>query len=114
MLLENIKIFWGYPTFSGLMVGQLCLGESITDLLGILCLFRAYGRPTLLGEILADSCPTLRGVEVSWVHSSAELTLVPRRTERLDRLDNSLLPQLLREKVPVEVLITAGRQTFFW
>ena len=48
-LLENIKILWGYPTFSGLMVDQLCLGEIIADLLGILCLFRTDGRPTLLG-----------------------------------------------------------------
>ena len=37
--LGNIKIFWGYPTFPGLMVDHLCSGESITDLLGILCLF---------------------------------------------------------------------------
>ena len=30
--LGNIKIYWGYPTFLGLMVDQLCLGESIDDL----------------------------------------------------------------------------------
>ena len=49
-LLGNIKIFWRYPTFPGLMVDQLCSGESIAELLGILFLFRADGRPTLLGE----------------------------------------------------------------
>ena len=38
---------------------------------------RAYGRPTLLEESIADSGLTLRGVKVSWLHSSAELTLVP-------------------------------------
>ena len=65
-LLENIKIFWGYLTFPGLMVDQLCLGESIADLLGTLCLFRADGRPTLLGESIAESCLTLQGVKVSW------------------------------------------------
>ena len=74
-LLDNIKIFWGYPTFSRLMVGQLCSGESIADLLGILCLFRADGRPTLLGESIVESCLTLRGVKVSWSYSSAESTL---------------------------------------
>ena len=31
--LGNIKIFWGYPTFPGLIVDQLCLGESIADFL---------------------------------------------------------------------------------
>ena len=53
-LLGNIKIFWGYPTFSGLMVDQLCSGESIADLLEILCLFRDDGRPPLLGESIVD------------------------------------------------------------
>ena len=80
------------------------LGESVVDLLEILCLFRADGRPTLLGESMADSCLTLRGVEVTWSCSSAEPTLVPWWTKQLDRLDNSLLPMFLREKVPVEVL----------
>ena len=28
-LLENIEIFWGYPTFLGLMVDQLCLGRVL-------------------------------------------------------------------------------------
>ena len=74
-LLGNIKIFWGYPTFPGLMVDQLCSEESITDLLEILCLFRADGRPTLFGESIADSCLTLRGVKVSWSNSSAESNL---------------------------------------
>ena len=103
-LLGNIEIFWGYP-LDGLMVDQLCSGESIADLLEILCLFRADGRPTLLGESIADSfvvaslngesvhyCLTLRGVKVSWSYSSAELTLVPRWTKQLDRLDNSYCP----------------------
>ena len=47
---------------------------------------------------------TLGGVKVSWLHSSAELTLVPWWTEQLDRLDNSLLPLFLWEKIPVEAL----------
>ena len=34
-------------------------------------------------------------MKVSWLHSSAELTLVPWWTEQLDRLDNSLLPLFL-------------------
>ena len=29
--LGNIKTYWGYLTFLGLMVDQLCLGESIAD-----------------------------------------------------------------------------------
>ena len=59
------------------MVDQLCSGESIADLLGILCLFGADGRPTLLGESIAESCLTRRGVKVSWSNSSAESTFVP-------------------------------------
>ena len=98
-LLGNIKIFWGYPTFPGLMVDQLCSEESITDLLEILCLFRADGRPTLFGESIADSCLTLRGVKVSWSYSSAEITLVPWWTEQLSRLDDSLLPLFLMSPV---------------
>ena len=83
------------------------LGESVVDLLGILCLFRADDRPTLLEESIAESYLTLRGVEVTWLRSSAKPTLVPWWTEQLDRLDNSLLSQFMWEKVPVEVLITA-------
>ena len=79
------------------------LGERV-DLLGILCLSRADGRPTLLGESIVESCLTLRGVKVSGLCSSAEPTLVPWWTEQLDRLDNSLLPLLLWEKIPVEAL----------
>ena len=75
------------------------LGESVADLLGILCLFRADGRPTQLGESIAESCLTLRGVKVSWLDSSTELTLVPRWTEQLDCLDNSLLPLFLMSPV---------------
>ena len=44
-------------------------------MLGILCLFRANGRPTLLGESIAESCLTLRGVKVSWSYSPTEPTL---------------------------------------
>ena len=40
-----------------------------------------------------------RGVKVSWLHSSAELTLVPWWTEQLDRLNNSLLPLFLMSPV---------------
>ena len=75
------------------------LGESITELLGILCLFRDDGRPTLLGESIAESCLTPWGVTVSWSYSSAELTLVPWWTEQLDRLDDSLLPLFLMSPV---------------
>ena len=62
------------------------------------------GDQTLLGGVLLKSGLTLWGVEVTWLHSSAEPTLVPWLTEQLDRLDNSLLPLFLQEKVPVEVL----------
>ena len=62
------------------------LGESITDLLEILCLVRADGRPTMLGERIAESYLTLRGVKVSWSCSSAELTLVDRATRLLRQL----------------------------
>ena len=81
------------------MVDQLCSGESVADLLEILCLFGADGRPTLLGESIAEFCLALQGVEVTWSCSSAELTLVPRWTEQLDRLDNSLLPLFLMSPV---------------
>ena len=57
--------------------------------------FRADGKPNLLGESIVESYPTLRGVEVFGLHSSAELTLVPWWTEQLDCLDNSLLPLFL-------------------
>ena len=58
---------------------------------------------------MAEPWLTLWGIKASWLHSSAELTLVPWWTEPLDCLDNSLLPLFLREKkVPVEALITAG------
>ena len=106
-LLRNIKISWGYPTFPGLMVDQLCSRESIADLLGILCLFGADGRPTLLGESIAESCLTLRGVKVSRSNSSAELTLVPWWTEQPDLLDNSYCPSFCRRRRPVRCLITA-------
>ena len=59
--------------------------------------FGADGRPTLLEESVA--CLTLRRVKVSWLHSSAELTLVPWWTEQLDRLDNSILPLFLMSPV---------------
>ena len=49
----------------------------------------------LLGREFAESYLTLRGVKVSGLHSSAELTLVPRWTEQLDCLDNLLLPLFL-------------------
>ena len=63
--LGNIEIFWGYPISLRLTVDQLCTGESVADLLEILCLFRADGRPTLLGESMAGSCLTLQGVKIS-------------------------------------------------
>ena len=58
-------------------------------------------------ESTVEPCLTLWGVEISWLRSSAEPTLVPWWMEQLDRLDNSVLPLFLREKVPVEVVITA-------
>ena len=58
------------------MVDQLCSGESIAVLLEILFLFRANGRPNLLGESITESCLTLQGVKVSWSNSSAESTFV--------------------------------------
>ena len=48
---------------------------------------------------MAASYLTRRGVTVSGLHSSAELTLVPWWTEQLDRLDNSLLPLFLMTPV---------------
>ena len=65
---------------------------------------RAYGRPTLLEESVAESYPTRRGVKVSGLHSSAELTLVPWWIEQLAQFGRILLPQFLRENVHVEVL----------
>ena len=64
---------------------------------------RADWRPTAW-EGIVESWLTLWGIKISWLHSSAELTLVSWWTEQLDRLDNSLLPLFLWEKVPVEVL----------
>ena len=64
-----------------------------------MCLFRADGKPTLLEESIAESGLTLWGVKVTWLHSSAEPTLVPRWTEQLDRLDNYLLPLFLMSSV---------------
>ena len=93
-LMGNIKIYWGYPTFLGLTVDQLCLGESIADSFIIV---------SLSGESY-HYCLTLQGVKVSWSYSSAELTLVPWWIEQLVQLRQFLLPQFLREKVPVEVL----------
>ena len=74
------------------------LGESIADLLEILCLFGADRRPTLPGESMTESCLTLQGVKGSWSHSSAESTLylVDRATVQFGQF---LLPLFLREKV---------------
>ena len=44
---------------------------------------------------IVESGLTLWGIKISWLHSSAELTLVPWWTKQLDRLDNSLLPLFL-------------------
>ena len=63
-------------------------------MLEILCLSGLMGDQLCSGRIV-ESCLTLQGVKVSWVHSSAELTLVPWWKEQLDRLDNSLLPLFL-------------------
>ena len=60
--LGNIKTFWGYPTFLGLMVDQLCLGRVLLIV------------ASLSGESFYY-CLTLRGVKVSWSYSSAESTL---------------------------------------
>ena len=79
------------------------LGESIADLLEILCLVRAAGR-LAARESIVESCLTRRGVKVSGLRSSVEPTLIPWWTEQLDRLDNSILPLFLWEKIPVEAL----------
>ena len=42
----------GIPNFLKADSRLTLLGESITDLLEILCLYRAYGGPTLLGRVL--------------------------------------------------------------
>ena len=69
------------------------------------------GRPTLLGWSVAESCLTLWGVEISRLHSSADLTLVPWWTEQLDRLDDSFIAPV--SNVTCEVLIVVDGQTFF-
>ena len=108
MLVKNVCILrWGVLRSSGDNPTSLRLtrynsaqGEHCW-LAGDIVPCRAYGRPTLLGEnywTLSYS----RGVKVSWLRSSAELTLVPWWTEPLDCLDNSLLPLFLM--LPVEVL----------
>ena len=60
---------------------------------------RAGARLTLPGERIDESCLTLWGVEVTWLHSSTESTLVPWWTNQLDCLDNSLLPLFLMSLV---------------
>ena len=65
----------GIPNFLNADSRLTLLGESVADLLEILCLFGAAGRPTLLGESIAEPCLTLRGVKVPGLCSSAELTL---------------------------------------
>ena len=47
-------------------------------------MFRDDGRPTAWERII-ESGLTLLGIKVSWLRSSAELTLVPWWTEQLDR-----------------------------
>ena len=49
----------------------------------------------LLGESALTCWLTLWGIKISWLHSSAEPTLIPWWMEQLDRLDNSLLPLFL-------------------
>ena len=51
------------------------------------------------GESIDASCFTLWGVKVSWLHSSAEPTLVTLRTEQLDCLEDSLFPLFLMSPV---------------
>ena len=76
------------------------LGESIADLLGEQCaLSGLMGDQLCLGRVLLTSGLTLWGVEVTWLRSSAEPTLVPWWTEQLDRLDNSKLPLFLMSSV---------------
>ena len=57
-------------------------------MLELLCLFGAEERPTLLGESMADSGLTLRGVKVSWSFFSRTYlgTLVDRATRSLRQL----------------------------
>ena len=74
-MLGSIGIFWGIPNFLKADSRRTLLGESVADLLEILCLLGADGRPTLLEERALLIYLTLRGVEVSWLHSSAESTL---------------------------------------
>ena len=61
--------------FQGLLGDQLCLGRVL--MIGL----------------------TLGGVRVSWLHSSAEPTLVPWWTKQLDCVDDSLLPLFLMSPV---------------
>ena len=70
------------------------LGESITDLLEILCLLGLIGRPVLLGESMLS--PDLLCGEWRYLGYVLQPTLVPWWMEQLDRLDDSLLPLFLR------------------
>ena len=48
--LGNVEIFWGISNFLKVDCRLTLLGESVVDLLEILCLFRANGSATLLEE----------------------------------------------------------------
>ena len=100
----NVEILWGMSNFLKADSRLTILGERVDDLLEILCLFRADGRPTLLEESIVASCLSLRGVEISWLHSSAGHTLVPWWIAQLDCLNNSYCPSFCGRRRPVEVL----------
>ena len=50
----NVEILWGMPNFLKADSRLTPLGESVADLLEVLCLFGAAGRSTLPGESIAD------------------------------------------------------------
>ena len=75
------------------------LGESVANLLEILCLFGADGRPTLLEESIAEIWSYSAGSEGILVMFFSRTYLGTWWTEQLDRLDNSLLPLFLMSPV---------------
>ena len=107
LLGKTLELYWGngstgvscIPPGNNLILrlpGMLVEGYLYTPLGNIVSF---DGKPTLLEESIAESGLTLWGVEVTWLRSSVEPTLVPWWTEQLDRLDKSLLPLFLMSPV---------------
>ena len=92
------------------------LGMSVADLLEIRCLVRVDGRLTAW-EGIVESWLTLWGIKISWLHSSAELSLVPWWTEQLDRFRQLIIAPVSdvgEEDTLWSVRQLPIRQIFFW